>query len=74
MKRRTATVEGALLEYGRQCILFGVRDEAALTLAGRDTDSKKYRTIRPDGTMKDRARLAVLKRVKALLRSAKAAK
>lgn len=70
-KRRTASVEGALLEYGRQCILFGVRDEAALTLAGRDTDSRKYRTIRPSGNAKDKARAIVLKRVRALLRTAK---
>jgi hypothetical protein len=68
VKRKTAAVESALLEYGRQCIVFGVQDEAALTLAGRDTDSKKYRLLRPKGAAKDRARALVIRRLRALLR------
>jgi hypothetical protein len=66
-------IEGLLLEYGRQCIVYGVQDEAALTLAGRDTDSERYAKYRPSQGPKDRARVHVMERIGSLL-SVQAAK
>lgn len=56
-------IESAVLEYGRLCIIYGVKDEASLTLADRDAEN--YR--KPSAQAKDAARERIVRLVAPLL-------